>query len=93
MFTIEESQGYQIVCENVTSKRGRDIKLFVRMLHRREAEISNYQTVYVNVNTIDESQGYQIVCENVTSKKGRSINFVSNVTWKRGRDRDIKLFM
>jgi hypothetical protein len=38
MLTVEESQGYKHVCENVTSKRGRDIKLFVRMLNIEESE-------------------------------------------------------
>jgi hypothetical protein len=42
---IEESQGYQIVCENGTSKRGRDIKL--RMLHIEDRQ--GYQIVHVNV--------------------------------------------
>jgi hypothetical protein len=41
MIHIEERQVYQIVYVNVTSKRGRDIKLFVRMLHRRDPGISN----------------------------------------------------
>jgi hypothetical protein len=99
---IEERQIYQIVYVNVTSKRGRDIKLFVRSSHRRgEAEISNclcncyikerqrYQIVYVNVTS--KSQGYQFVCENVTSKSLGYQIVCENVTSKRGRD--IQLFM
>jgi hypothetical protein len=39
---------YEIVCVNATSKRGRDMKLFVKMLHIIE-DRRRYEIVYVNV--------------------------------------------
>jgi hypothetical protein len=51
MLTIEESQEYQNVFENVTSKRGRDIKLFVRECYIEERQ--RYQIVCENDTSRD----------------------------------------
>jgi hypothetical protein len=76
MLTIEESQEYQNDCENVTSKRGRDIKLFVRECYIEERQ--RHQIVYVNVTSISNSP-----CECLLSKRARDIKLFVRMLHRR----------